>query len=133
MKKSIAIFLILAFFTAAHGQETNITIPEITKAEYLKKSKKQNTTAWVLLGTGSLSLLLGSIEVNPDYGESTNKGFLVIGGLAMIGASVTMFTASARNKKRGMSLSFKNDTVPKLRNNTLSYSSTPSICLKIGL
>lgn len=132
MKRSILIFLILAFFTAARGQETNITIPEITKAEYLKKSKKQKTTAWVLLSTGSLSLLLGSVEVNPDYGKSTNRVFLLIGGLVMVGASITLFTASARNKKRGMSLSLKNDTVPKLRHNTLGYSSAPSISLKIG-
>ena len=132
MKKSIATFLIFAFFTAACGQETNITIPEITKAEYLKKSKKQKTTAWVLLGAGSLSLLLASIEVNPDYGESTNRAFLAIGGLVMIVASVPTFTASARNKKRGMSMSFKNDTVPRLRHNTLSYSSIPSISLKLG-
>jgi hypothetical protein len=133
MKKSISALLMLAFLTATYGQERTITIPEITKENYLKKSKKQKTTAWIFLGTGSLATVLGAIEVNPDYGESTNSAFLFIGGLVMIGASVTLFNASARNKKRGMSMSFKNNVVPQLRNNNFSYSSVPSISLKIGL
>jgi hypothetical protein len=131
MKKSITIFLILAFCTAVNGQRT--TIPEITKANYLKKSKHQKRAAWILLGIGSLATFSGIIEVNPNYGESTNRAFLFIGGLVMIGASVPMFTESVRNKKRGMILSFKNNTVPQLRNNNLGYSSVPSISLKIGL
>ncbi len=133
MKKSIATFIILVFFTAAYGQETNITIPEITKAEYLKKSKKQKTTAWVLLGAGSLSLLLASIEVNPDYGESANRPFLAIGGLVMVGASVPMFTASARNKKRGMSMSFKNENIQQILNSSIVNRNIPSLSLKLTL
>ena len=132
MKKSTSTFLILVFFTAVYGQQTPITIPEITKAEYLKKSKHQKRAAWILLGAGSLAAVLGTIEVNPNYGESTNKPFLFIGGLVMVGASVPMFTASARNKKRAMSLSFKNNTAPQFGNGDL-YSYIPSISLKIGL
>ena len=133
MKKSIFTFIILAFFTATYGQETTITIPEITKAEYLKKTKNQKKAAWILLGTGSLAIILGTIEVNPNYGENNNSSFFLVGGLIAIGASVPLFIASARNKKKGMSLSFKNNTVPRLRNNNLNYSSIPSIGLKIGL
>ena len=133
MKKSISALLMLAFFTATYGQERTITIPEITKENYLKKSKKQKTTAWICLSTGALATVLGAIEVNPDYSESTNRAFLFIGGLVMIFASVTLFNASARNKKRGMSMSFKDNVVPQLRNNNFSYSPVPSISLKIGL
>lgn len=133
MKKSIGAFLLVAFFTAAYGQQTNITIPEITKAEYLKKSKHEKRAAWILLNTGSLAAILATIEVNPDYGESTNRPFLFIGGLVMVGASVPMFTASARNKKRAMILSLKNNPVLHPPNNNLSYKPTPSISLKMGL
>ena len=133
MKKSISIFLILAFFIAGYGQETNLTIPEITKVEYLKKSKNQKTAAWVLLGTGSLALILGSIEVNPDYGESTNRPFLVIGGLVMVGTSVPLFIASAKNRKRAMSLSFNKNRILQLRINNVAYSLVRSLSLRISI
>ncbi len=125
--------IFLTLFEMAWGQETTITIPEITKAGYLKKSKQQKRAAWILLSTGSLATILGTIEVNPNYGESANRPFLFLGGLVMVGASIPMFTASARSKRRGMIMSFKNNTVPQLRNNNLRYSSVPSISLKIGL
>ena len=133
MKKSISAFLLLAFFTATHGQDTTVTIPEVTKTNYLKKSKNQKTAAWILAGVGSLSLLLGAIEVNPEHGGNNNRAFFIAGGLVAIGASVPLFIASARNKKKGTSVSFKNNVVPQLRNNNFSYSSVPSISLKFRL
>lgn len=133
MKRSIPTFLILAFFTATYGQETTITIPEINKAEYLKKSKHQKRAAWILLGTGSLATVLATIEVNPDYGESTNRPFLFIGGLVMIGASVHLFIASARNKKRAMSLSFKNENIQQILNSSIVNRNIPSLNLKLNL
>lgn len=131
--RSTILLVLLILYIAAWGQQTNITIPEITKAEYLKKSKHQKRTAWILLVTGSLAVISATIEVNPNYGESANRPLLFIGGLVMVGASVPTFTASARSKRRGMRLSFKNNIVPQLPNNNLSYSSVPTISLKIGL
>jgi len=133
MRKSIATFLVLTFVTAAYGQQTTLPAPELTKADYLKKSNRQKSAAWILAGAGTLSVILGTIQVNPDYGENNNNSFFLVGGLVAIGVSVPLFIASARNKKKGMSLSFKNNTVPRLRNNNLNYSSIPSIGLKIGL
>jgi hypothetical protein len=133
MKKSISTFLIFAFLTAAYGQETNITIPEITKASYLKKSKSQKTTAWVLLGTGALSFLVGSIEVNPDYGESTNRPFMVVGGLIAIGASIPLFSSSARNRRRAHSLSLGNQFVPQMICANWMQRAVPSLHLKLNL
>lgn len=133
MKKSISTFLIFAFLTATYGQETTSTIPEVTQANYLKKSRSQKTAAWILLGTGSLATILGTIEVNPNYGESTNTNFLLIGGLALVGASVPLFIASSRNKTRSMSMSLKNNVLPHIRHNNLSYSSVPSLSLKLRL
>lgn len=133
MKRSISTFLLVAFFTATYGQETTITIPEITKAEYLKKSKNQKRSAWILAGVGTLSVLLGAIEVNPDYGESTNRPFLLIGGLVMIGASVSLFIASARNKKRGMSMSFKNENTQQILNSSIVNRNIPSLNWKLNL
>ena len=118
--------------TTALSQQNN-PAPILTKQDYLKKSKNQKTAAWILAGVGTLSVILGTIEVNPDYGENNNSSFFLVGGLVAIGASVPLFIASAKNKKKGMSLSFKNNTVPRLRNNNLNNSSVPSISLRVGL
>ena len=118
--------------TTALSQQNN-PAPVLTKQDYLKKSKNQKTAAWILAGVGTLSVILGTIKVNPDYGENNNSSFFLVGGLVAIGASVPLFIASARNKKKGMSLSFKNNTMPRHRNNNLNYSSVPSISLRVGL
>ena len=133
LRSTIVLLVLLILFVTASGQQTNITIPEINKPEYLKKSKNQKTAAWILAGVGTLSVILGTIEVNPNSGENNNSSLFLVGGLIAIGASVPLFIASAKNKKKGMSLSFKNNRVPRLHNNNLKYSSIPSISLKIGL
>ena len=132
MKNNIICILLMVLATTALSQQNN-PAPVLTKQDYLKKSKNQKTAAWILAGVGTLSVILGTIEVNPDYGENNNSSFFLVGGLVAIGASVPLFIASARNKKKGMSLSFKNNTVPRLRNNNLNYSSVPSISLRVGL
>jgi len=132
MKKNIICILLMVLATTALSQQNN-PAPIFTKQDYLKKSKNQKTAAWILAGVGTLSVIFGTIEVNPDYGENNNSSFFLVGGLVAIGASVPLFIASAKNKKKGMSLSFKNNTVPRLRNNNLNYSSVPSISLRVGL
>ena len=129
MKSSFLTFLILIFLTSTYGQERTITIPEITKENYLKKSKKQKTTAWVFLGTGCLAAVLGAIELNLNYGESTNQAFLLIGGLAMVGASIPLFNASARNKRRGMSMAFKNENTQQFLKASIKNRCIPSLSL----
>lgn len=133
MKKLIPAFILLVFFTTTYGQETTITIPEINKDVYLKKSKRQKTAAWILLGTGSLAALSGAVEVNPDYGESTNRPLLLIGGLVMAGASVDLFIASGRNKKKAAAMSLSNQFVPQMNNGHLVNRPVPSLQLKISL
>jgi hypothetical protein len=130
MKKLVSLFLLLLISKIIFGQQDPIFVPGTTKEDYLKKSKNQKTAAWVLLGTGSLSILAGSIEVNPNYGGSTNRSFLVIGGLVATGASVACFIASRRNKKRAASIAFGNQYLPQLNNRNLVVR---SFHLKISL
>ena len=133
MRSTILIPALLTLFVTASGQQPTVVSPALTKTDYLKKSKNQKTAAWILAGVGTLSVILGTIEVNPDYGENNNSSFFLVGGLVAIGASFLLFISSPRKKKKGMSLSLKNNTVPRLHNNNLDYSSIPSISLKIGL
>ena len=132
MKKLVSLSLLLIISVMAFGQQDPIYVPGTTKQDYLKKSKNQKTAAWVLLGIGSLSVLVGSIEVNPNYGESANRPFLVIGGLVVAGASIPNFIASARNKKKAMTLSFNNYRVPQMRKNNFVSSTIPSLSLRFS-
>ena len=132
MKKLIVAISLVFFYTMIFSQHTT-TIPSINKQEYLKKSKTQKRAAWILLGTGSLAVILSAIEVNPNYGESTYRAKSFIGGLVMIGASIPLFKASSRNKRRAASISFSNQLIPQLNNQGLVNKPGPSLRVKISL
>lgn len=133
MKKMASLSLLLNMAITIFAQQNPIFVPGTTKQDYLKKSKSQKTAAWVLLGTGSLSVLLASIEENPNYGGSSNRPLMAIGGLAAIGASVHYFIASGRNRKKAASISFRNQFVPQMNNGGLVNRPVCSSQLKIPL
>ena len=133
MKKTISLTLILIITGSALSQQTNPS-PTLTKQDYLKKSKGQKTGAFILLGAGLLSVSLGSVQVNPNIGgnNSGNTAFLVT-GLTAIGISVPLFIASSKNKKKAMSMSFKNQPLPQLQNYGFANRAIPSLNIKISL
>ncbi len=53
------------------------------KEYFLERSKKQNTTAWILLGTGAAAIITGAIVDNSHKGEeqSYTGGFIEVGGI----------------------------------------------------
>ena len=58
MKKIIILPLLLVFTNLSYSQQI-IQKQSLTKADYLQKSKKQKTVAWILLGEAlALSQLL---------------------------------------------------------------------------
>ena len=132
MKKLTILSILFSFSSGIFSQQTE-PAPSLTKQDYLRKSKTQKTAAWILLGTGTLTATLGTIKVNPDYGESTNRAYLLIGGLVMIGASVPLFIASGSNRKKAASISFRNRFVPQMKNGDLVNRQIRSIYLKINL
>jgi hypothetical protein len=58
---------------------------------------------------------------------------LVISGGGLVAGSIPLFLAAGKNKRRGMSMAFKNETVPLLKNGSLSKWSCPSVSIKIDL
>lgn len=142
MKKFILFVTMLIIAVSTFSQQTNPS-PSLTKADYMQKSKKQKTAALVLLGGGATFVLTGILIPKGDlihegwldnsYKNDGIKGvFELTGILSMIG-SIPLFTASGKNKKRAMSISFQNETIPQIQNNSLVYSSVPSVSLKINL
>lgn len=141
MKKQLVFILLLTVLTAtSFGQTT--TPSQSLNTDYLKKSKKQKTIAWILAGGGVgmaaiaiASYNLGDIAnvVEGDNSSINTKGaFLIIGGATAL-SSIPFFIASGKNKRKGMSLSFKNEKAPGLLKQSFVYKSVPSLSLKINL
>lgn len=153
MKKIIILTMLLILATTTFSQQISPS-PTLTKQDYLQKSKKQKTAAWWLLGGGLVlsttsmaigvgkaaddlaNAFVGILTLNPDPApqkDYTGETILLIAGTAAIVASIPLFIASGKNKKRGMSLSFKNERSLQLSKQNFVYRSVPSINLKFNL
>ena len=132
MKKILPIVIAIMYAGLAISQTTN-TSQTLGKEDYLKKSKHQKTAAWILLGTGILSSALGSVQVNPDYGESENSNSKVflIAGLAAIGASIPLFISSSKNRKKANSISLIFYQLPDLHQKNIASAIYPAIAFKL--
>jgi hypothetical protein len=145
MKKITTILLLLVMSLTIFSQQTE-PAPSLTKQDYLKKAKRQQTAAWILGGSGLVLTGVGLVVAAGDAGEeffgifdsNVNDGgdsgavFAVV-GLAVMGASVPLFIAAARNKKRAASLTFKNQFVPQFSNGSFVKKPIPSLSLKISI
>jgi len=142
MKKIILFVAMVIVAVSTFSQQTNPS-PSLTNEDYMQKSKKQKTAAWGLLGGGAAFVLTGMLIPKGDlvhegwFGNSyENDGikgvFELTGILSMIG-SIPLFTASAKNKKRAMSISFHNETIPQIQQKSFVYRSIPSLKLKLNL
>jgi len=132
MKKIIVLTLLLIISAASFSQQTT-TSPRLTKVDYLKKSKRQKTTAIILtVACPVLILSPALIGANSGFSAVLSYSFTALGCLCLP-ASIPFFVASSRNKRKGMSLSFKNETAPQLQKDGFTNRSVPSLTLKISL
>ena len=129
MKKIIIVALLLIISVASFSQQTTPS-PALTKQDYLKKSNNQKFVAWTLLGGGAIGLAIAGLSL--DIQSSFPIVAVGIGAVCIVG-STPFFFASAKNKRRAMSLSFKKETIPQLQNGSFVNRSIPSLTLKINL
>ena len=142
MKKIITCTVILAFSATSFCQQ-NVQKQSLVKTDYLQKSKKQKTVAWVLLGGGATLVLTGIIIPKGDlvyeaflfssYENDGVKGTFELIGLVSMITSIPFFIASKKNNKRAMSFSFKNEPATQLVKSNLVCRSVPSLNLKFSL
>ena len=117
--------------------------PETNKSQqesynfYMSKKKSNETTGWILLGSGAAMFIGGlvladSAEIDDGIGGITKKAvgaaFLVYGGGGLAIASVPFFII-ARNNKNKANLALKGETisfnnVPTYKSNYLVFSLT---------
>ncbi len=149
MKKIIISFLMLAVSAATFSQQTKTIIPQLTKTDYLQKSMNQKKAAWILLGGGATLVLTGILIPQGDYTgipypfnvfpyldshkNDGIKGALGLSGTLTMLGSIPLFIASAKNKRKAMSLSFKNEKAPVIQQSGINTGYYPALSIKIGL
>ncbi len=121
---------------------------KITKEDYLKKSKSQQTAAWIVFGSGFVSASVGiAIGLHKatealvgllylQQPKSSNDGeVLFYSGLAAMAGSIPLFIASSKNKKKAnaVSASFKMETRSTVQQSAIVRSSFPSLSLNFSL
>lgn len=133
------------------------TSPTVAKQDYLQKSKKQKTVAWLLLSGGFVMSTVGTLvaiddavaatdealvtvlslgTVDPEIDDKDNTALanvLFFTGLAGMVGSIPLFSAAKKNKRKGLSLSLGNQRIPSLQKTSFVYHQIPSVKIKIGL
>lgn len=142
MKKLILFLAFFSMLTKGFNQQIEAPKKELTKQEYLKKSKSQRTAGGIILGGGAiligagLATSLGNGLANAFRLESpkNNSGdVLTVLGVISIAGSIPLLISSGKNKRRAFSLSVKNQPSQVLQNNRLYTKMTPSLTFKINL
>lgn len=106
-----------------------------TKEYFLERSKKQKTTAWILLTTGSAAIITGLIidsNVDPEV-QSFTGGFIEVGGIICTLTSIPFFISSSKNKKRATTLTINNQRIILPLNNLFVVKRQASVSLNIPL
>lgn len=85
--------------------------------DYLKKSRRQKTTGWILLGTGMALVITGiavaySVDEDP-VGSAVSLVFLSGPGIVTSLISIPFFVASKRSRRRAMAASSSIGFFPK--------------------
>ena len=144
MKKATICLLLLTITCISIGQQNNVSYPSPAKEDYLQKSKRQKTAAWILSSGGAALFIIGAAidsgepEFNPVcfcYVGSNDgaRAALMLAGIGAIGGSIPLFIASGRNKRKAAKLALINQYVPGFQKGILSARAVPSLSLKISL
>jgi hypothetical protein len=141
MKQVTTTLLLIIFSATTFSQQTD-SPPTLTKQDYLKKSKSQNTAAWILAGAGTGLIVVAFATTNvSDIGDAINgdnsglnsgTALFVTGAIVAV-SSIPLFIIAAKNKRRAMSIAFKNEPVFTPFRIDIMNSTIPSFTLKFSL
>lgn len=134
MKKTITFLMLLLFAVNAFSQ----TIPnnEFSKEYYLKKSKNQKTTGWILLSGGTIMTVVGVIGFSDSLYSNSNSttdayGFIMLGGVVSGLGSIPFFIMSGNNARKAATISLINQPVFSPIQGSLVLNSQPALSVKI--
>ena len=123
---------------------------EMTKQDYLEKSRKQKTAGFILLGGGVAVVGIGAIVsatnavgltvscIGLNCSQAAENGLEAGGVIMLVGAlsvagSIPLFISAGNNRKKAAAMSFSNEPlyIPKYAGNL--PRAVPSITLKIRI
>ena len=121
-------FLMLALPATSFCQKTNDSVP-VVKTDYLAKSKSQKTAAFILLGIGVTTLTIAAVG---DLDLDILGTVVIVGGVATI-ASIPLFIASGKNKRKAMkaTTSIKMESIPLHQAQSFIQNSYPAFSVNI--
>jgi hypothetical protein len=135
-KKFIPFMMLLIISATSFSQQTHPS-RSITKAGYLQKSKNQKNGAWILLAGGTALIgtgfLIGDKKESSFGAAATGVIMAGVGVLSAI-ASIPLFIASARNKRKGMAVSafIKMENTGVIQRYSIAHNMYPALSVKIN-
>ena len=117
----------------------------LNKETFLIKRKKQKKAANILLiSGGSLILISGIVAAGETAaivttdGENLDNIYTLSSGIATAGilmsvASIPFYISAGKNKRKAAALSFQQQKIPYLQNNSVTSSLIPAVSIKIKL
>ena len=123
-------FLLLALPATILCQKSNDSVA-VVKTDYLVKSKSQKTAAFILLGIGVTTLTIAAVG---DLDFDALGAVVIVGGVATI-ASIPLFIASGKNKRKAMKASafIRMETIPLLQKQSFEPKSFPAFSVNFNL
>lgn len=136
MKKIVCVVLMIVFAIVAFAQQPDTKL-ELSKQDYLQKSRNQKTAAWIMLGGGTAMATGAMIWAVQDlFGPDRGEGVLFVTGVCAMAGSIPLFIASARNKRKAnqieVALTTKLEKATAIQNMKLRTNYYPAISLQVG-
>ena len=135
MKKISLLILLLTMSFSCFCQQV---LPGATsQPDYLKRAKRQQTIATVMLISGPVLIIVPLLVVSGiQKGGDATAGIVygsIVAGFLCLPASIGLFIVSSANHKKGVRLGLKNESMTRLRNSGFAKIPVPSLSLKISL
>ena len=140
MKKITILFFLFLSATTSFSQQQPPKA-DGTTVDYLKKSKRQKTFAWILTSAGTTILVL-NVLVSPYTNaitgiagtHSVNTIPYIVGGAFATGG-IILFSASSKNKKKANAASafIRIEKIPVVQNTVFTNRSLPALGFRINL
>jgi hypothetical protein len=111
----------IAFKSKSQQTELNVKMPA---KDYLKKSKKQRNTGFIVLGSGVAMFTGGCIAMQHTQSKGEHEFRFVIGGLAAALTSIPFFISAGVNKhKANISMKREAFMITPYQQSNISYAS----------
>ncbi|MCU7548188.1 hypothetical protein OCK74_03640 [Chitinophagaceae bacterium LB-8] len=149
MKRIVISTLFFSLAICCFCQQTKVP-KTLTSQDYLKKSKRQKTAAWLLTGAGTIGLIT---TMTIDAGQAVEGGLTTLFSLgyvepeyhsytvpyllsaACVVGGITYFISASKNKRRARSVStdLKMGNIPVLHPFSIAKRYYPSVSLQVAL